>query len=171
MTPQSQLRTLLSLLPGLCNPGTPRCSSASQCWHPSHCQAWASLSCDVTSLAEPRGAAVLGMSWVWGFRSPQHRSSPAFAASPFPAKHLFLQMPAGVFLLAGDVFRYPRLHSLKLTAKAQFVLISSFPKRIFGCRVPSVTLKKLLRTLMTPRFSVLPISPFLCLVQLPRYHI
>lgn len=119
VTSQSQLRTLLSLLPGLCNPGTPHCSSASQRWHPSHCRAWGSLSCNVTSLAEPRGAAVLGKSGVWGFRSPQNHNSPALAASPFPAKQLFLQMPAGVFLLAGDVFRYPRLHSFKLTAKAQ----------------------------------------------------
>lgn len=62
---------------------------------------------------------MLGMTWVWGSRSPQHHNSSAFAASPFPAEQLFLQMPAGVFLLAGDVFRYLRLHSLKLAAKAQ----------------------------------------------------
>lgn len=62
---------------------------------------------------------MLGVSWVWGSRSPQHHNGPAFAASPFPAEQLFLQMPEGVFLLAGDVFRYPRLHSLKLPAKAQ----------------------------------------------------
>lgn len=127
VTPQSQLRTLLSLLPRLCNPGTPPCSSTSQLWHPSHCPAWASLSCNVTSLAEARGAAVLGMSWVWGFRSPQHHSSPPFAASPFPAEQLFLQMPAGVFLLAGDVFRYPRLHSFKLTAKVQLGCFAFIP--------------------------------------------
>lgn len=62
---------------------------------------------------------MLGMSWVWGSRSPRHHNGPAFPASPFPAAQFFLQMPAGVFLLAGNVFRYPRLHSLKLAAKAQ----------------------------------------------------
>lgn len=55
-----------------------------------------------------------------GLQKPSAPEQPCICCFPFPCKTgLFLQMPTGIFLMAGDVFKYRRRCDLTVTSKAQ----------------------------------------------------
>lgn len=132
----------------------PHCSRASQHWHPSHCWEWGSPSCNVTSSAEPRGAEC----WeCHGCGAPE-------APGTTTALHLLLPLSLqhssscrcqlGFSCWQKMCSGTPGCTASNWLLKLSLVvLLSSSSRHIFGCRVPLVTLKKLLRTPMIPKFS------------------